>query len=227
MITRSRSGADTFSRASSVSPGPAMSSRSPGRCVPSVSKARSRTSSPLRGSSIRPRNPRAPPAPRPPANGAPLPHPRPAPPAGQGRRTPPPAPPRPAPARRGPPLLIPAPGHAVGDEPRAPAGVLDQGGARRLGYGYPSVDLLQGGPQGRGGGVHHPRPRRGGVHGGHNRAVRDPAGQQRETRSGGLVHVQHVERALLDPPPHPAGRQEAEREPGHRAVVRDRDGTAG
>src|ERR1035438_3874492 len=69
MITRSRSGADTFSRALSASPGPAMSSRSPGRCVPSVSKARSRTSSPLRGSSIRPRNPRAPPAPGQPGSG--------------------------------------------------------------------------------------------------------------------------------------------------------------
>jgi hypothetical protein len=67
---RSRIEAGSLCRHSAASPGPAISSRSPGRSGAMILKACKRTARPLRGSSIRPRNPMAPPEPGQPGSGS-------------------------------------------------------------------------------------------------------------------------------------------------------------
>ena len=48
-----------------------------------------------------------------------------------------------------------------------------------------------------------------------------------ERGRGRLVDVDHVEVAVVQPAAHPGGGQEAEVQPGHRAVVRHRHGAPG
>ena len=127
---------------------------------------------------------------------------------------------RPAVERLGVPVA--AGGHPVGDQHRVAAQVLDERRPRRLGHRDPAVDLLKRGAEHRLGGEQHPGLAHRGVHGRHDRAGRHPAGEQRQRRHRRLVHVQHVEIAVAEPAADPAGRQRAEREPGHRAVVRHR-----
>ena len=52
-------------------------------------------------------------------------------------------------------------------------------------------------------------------------------GEERQARRGRLVDVQDVEVALAQPAADPRQRHRPERQPGHRAVVRDADGLPG
>ena len=124
---------------------------------------------------------------------------------------------RPARQRVG--LAVAAGGHAVRDDHGVAADMLDQRVTRGLGHRYPAVDLLHPGAHHRVGDQQHARARDGGMERRDDRAGGHPAGQQGQARDLGLVHVQHVEAAVLDPAPHPAHRQEAERQARHRAVV--------
>ena len=72
---------------------------------------------------------------------------------------------------------------AVRDDDRVAAEVLDQRAAGVLAHRDPRADLLQRGLQDRIRGDHRPRARVGGVEGGHDRALRRPAGQQRRARA--------------------------------------------
>ena len=195
--TRSRSGGGPGRCTSSASPGPAMSSRSPGRLRRRASpNARSRTGRPLRGSSIRPRNPSAPPSPGQPGQ------------------------------RLG--LREPADRDPVRDQHRVAAHVLDQGLAGRLGHGDPGADLLQRGPQHRLG-----RVRSRGSAGW--RCGRWPrSGRRRPSRPAATgwawparARAARRSRPRLTQRRTRAADTEAEREPGHRAVVGHRDRAPG
>src|SRR5690606_878583 len=109
---------------------------------------------------------------------------------------------------------------AVGDHDRVAAQVLDEGAPGVLADRDPRADLLQGGLEDRVRRDHRARARVGGVERGDDRALRGPAGQQAQRGRGGLVDVDDVEGALVQPAPYPGGRQEAEVQPGHGAVVR-------
>ncbi len=116
---------------------------------------------------------------------------------------------------------------AVRDHHRVPAEVLHQRAPGVLAHRDPRADLLQGGLEDRVRGDHGPGARVGRVERGDDRALRRPAGQQAQRGRRRLVDVDHVERAVVQPPAHPGRREEAEVQPGHRAVVRHRNRAPG
>src|SRR5690606_524370 len=72
-------------------------------------------------------------------------------------------------------------------------------------------------------GAHRPGPPLRGVRRGHHRHVGPPGGQHAETHRRRLVHVDDVEVAVDEPAPDPRRHPRAEADPGHGAVVRNRD----
>ena len=86
--------------------------------------------------------------------------------------------------------------HPVGDQHCIAAKMLDEGAARVLGHRDACTDLLQHRLQDRVRGAHGARPLHRGVERPHDRALGRPAGEHRQARRCGLVHVQHVELTL-------------------------------